>query len=237
VSKHPFMATKKSFPRKDQSSGKSPRSKELPAEGTLDSLQESNTTLLLAPTEEEIASKFLLTREVDAQINDVEEEIRLLMAKQSSAKSFIRSAVTEAEVKSQELASTRKSLEKMYDASTRVVQERLREQESLEQKDIEKLRSEEELAATREKRLEELRLLSVERLEEENTVRKTKDYDPSQHADKFKLRDEGYLPCPQSVNNPAKILAKFNRIDELWNKLRAHAREVGRRRVAVLRAL
>ena len=105
--------------------------------------------LLLAPTEEEIAQKFLLTREVDAQIKDVEEEIKRLAAKQVEAKVFINKALTDAELKAQELQSTRENLAVMYDASNIVVQERLREQEIARKLETEKQQSEEAKVALR----------------------------------------------------------------------------------------
>lgn len=100
---------------------------------TEDPLVTSNTMLLAAPTEEEITQKFLLTREVDSQIADVEEEIRLLCAKQSAAKSFIKSTLAEAEEAARELKTTQESLAVVYDASLLAVREKVQEHEEEEE--------------------------------------------------------------------------------------------------------
>lgn len=256
---HPFLATK-TVPRLVSPSKKTrPKHK---INDSVDPLVESNTMLLLAPTEEEIAQKFLLTREVDAQIKDVEEEIKRLAAKQVEAKVFINKALTDAELKAQELQSTRENLAVMYDASNIVVQERLREQEFARKLETEKQQSEEAKVALRvmntsfnkdslenfinliycflhkqEQQLKEFRQVSVEQLEKENTIKKSQLYSSSQHKNQLQHRNNGYLPREQTVNNPAAVLHKFERIDYLWSQLRKHAREVGRKRVTVKRAL
>lgn len=79
--------------------------------------------------------------------------------------------------------------------------------------------------------------LTVERLEQENTQKRSLGYDPARDADRFLRRDEGYLPSEQTVQRPAAVLEKFMRIDMLWGRLREHAREVGRKRVALMRSL
>jgi hypothetical protein len=92
-------------------------------------LMKSNTMLLAAAGEEDITQKFLLTREVDAQISDVEEEIRLLHARQSKSKAVIRNILSEAEEKAQELAETQENLAVIYEASLVAVRDRIREEE------------------------------------------------------------------------------------------------------------
>ena len=70
-------------------------------------------------------------------------------------------------------------------------------------------------------------------LEKENTKKKEMItlLDPSRLQQQLQRRDEGYLPCSRTVNDPAAVLDTVLRMEHLWRRLREHAREVGRRQV------
>jgi hypothetical protein len=81
------------------------------------------------------------------------------------------------------------------------------------------------------------RRLSVEDLETTATMKKELTYDPSLYAEKFQKRDESYLPCDRTLNQPNNVLMRFERIDYLWSKLKSHAWEVGKKQVFIKNVL
>jgi hypothetical protein len=289
--KQAFVTHKKVTPRPTASQSQSLVNKEKAEKGdnSSDPVWQSNSMLLAAgtPSEEHITQKFLLTREVDAHISDVEAEIRQLHLKQSKAKRVIKTALSRAEARAQELLTTQEDLTGIYEASQSMVQDRLREVEVVGQFTASSLQtsidndqdqnqegdvdvSEAAMVSTfihsvhelhitclsklinnfphmyhtrlfvcllQQKKKRELRRISVEDLETENTMKKELTYDPASHTDEFQRRDEGYLPCDRTINDPTATLENIIRIDYLWDRFREHAWEVGKKRVFVKKFL
>lgn len=90
-------------------------------------VRDANTSLLAGGGD--ITKKFLRKSEVEAHLSDVEEEIRLLSAKQVQSRAFIQSTLSVAEDTSAELKNTEETLSLIYDASLEAMQDRVRKQE------------------------------------------------------------------------------------------------------------
>ena len=119
-------------------------------EEVLDPVVASNTCLLSAATEEDISKKFLLTREIDKHIKCVEEEIRLLHAKQGHTKTLIQGILKDSDEKATKLAQTQEELITVFQASQDAVMERKMELEAMKKSnsgDLQKIREAEAEAA------------------------------------------------------------------------------------------
>ena len=202
---------------------------------SVDPLLESNTMLLATPSEEDIAQKFLLTREVDEHISNVEAEIRLLYEKQSKTKEFIKNVLIEVKEREQEIKDAQENLALIYDASVAILKERkVSQNESKYDDSVDEMKDKSSVDKGSNNRL---KLITVEELERENTKKKEVTYDPTHHQQEFQKRNESYIPGDMTVNNPTVVLEKVTRMEYLWERLRAYTKKVGRSRLQAHRKL
>mmetsp|Transcript_21600 Transcript_21600/g.31425 ORF Transcript_21600/g.31425 Transcript_21600/m.31425 type:complete len:378 (+) Transcript_21600:72-1205(+) len=152
------------------------------------------------PTEEIIGERFLREKDLDEHLAAVDEEIRRLDAARRQEKGEIARVLAENKKIQQQLNTTREQVACLYDVSLEVLEQ---SETNMDVVEIQTRRRSAEIAAARKLRLDE----------EEQRVRDL-------HAE--------YTVSFKDAVQSGNTLAKFERIDMLWDKLRQHAWDVGR---------